>query len=99
MLKQDLALKDLKWLICHKTQPNQTQPMFDHFFFLILEVFLIIIISLKFIFYLKCFLLKWCNFFRYLTCGKKDFIIWIKLKSDIFEWTLLSVSVLGVEGF
>ena len=24
MYKQDLALNDLQWLICHKTQPNQT---------------------------------------------------------------------------
>ena len=24
MLKQDLALNNLEWLICHKTKPNQT---------------------------------------------------------------------------
>ena len=24
MYKQDLALNNLHWLICHKTQPNQT---------------------------------------------------------------------------
>ena len=23
----DLALNDLEWLICHKTKPNQTQPI------------------------------------------------------------------------
>ena len=23
MYKKDLALKDLKWLMCHKTRPNQ----------------------------------------------------------------------------
>ena len=23
MYKKDLALNDLQWLICHKTQPNQ----------------------------------------------------------------------------
>ena len=24
MYKEDLALNNLQWLICHKTQPNQT---------------------------------------------------------------------------
>ena len=26
MYKQDLSLNNLQWLICHKTQPNQTKP-------------------------------------------------------------------------
>ena len=26
MYKQDLALDNLQWLICHKTKPNQTKP-------------------------------------------------------------------------
>ena len=26
MYKEDLALNDLQWLICHKTQPNPTKP-------------------------------------------------------------------------
>ena len=26
MYKEDLALNNLKWLICHKIQPNQTKP-------------------------------------------------------------------------
>ena len=26
MYKEDLALNNLKWLICHKTQPNQAKP-------------------------------------------------------------------------
>ena len=26
MYKEDLALINLQWLICHKTQPNQTKP-------------------------------------------------------------------------
>ena len=26
MDKMDLALNNLQWLICHKTQPNQTKP-------------------------------------------------------------------------
>ena len=30
MYKQDLALNNLQWLICHKTQPNQTKP--NHLF-------------------------------------------------------------------
>ena len=25
MYSEDLALNNLQWLICHKTQPNQTQ--------------------------------------------------------------------------
>ena len=25
MYKEDLALNNLQWLICHKTQPNQTK--------------------------------------------------------------------------
>ena len=25
MYKKDLALNNLQWLICHKTQPNQTK--------------------------------------------------------------------------
>ena len=25
MYKEDLALNNLQWLICHKTQPNQTE--------------------------------------------------------------------------
>ena len=25
MYKEDLALNDLQWLICHKTKPNQTK--------------------------------------------------------------------------
>ena len=25
MSKQDLALNNLQWLICHKTKPNQTE--------------------------------------------------------------------------
>ena len=28
MYKQDLALNNLQWLICHKTQPNQTKLMY-----------------------------------------------------------------------
>ena len=27
MYKQDLALNNLQWLICHKTQPNQTKSI------------------------------------------------------------------------
>ena len=27
MYKEDLALNNLQWLICHKTQPNQTNPL------------------------------------------------------------------------
>ena len=30
MYKEDMALNKLKWLICHKTQPNQTKP--NHIF-------------------------------------------------------------------
>ena len=30
MYKKDLALKNLEWLICHKTQPEQTDLTF-HF--------------------------------------------------------------------
>ena len=26
MYKEDLTLNNLQWLICHKTQPNQTKP-------------------------------------------------------------------------
>ena len=26
MYRDDLALNNLKWLICHKTKPNQTNP-------------------------------------------------------------------------
>ena len=26
MYKQDLALNNVQWLICHKTQPNHTKP-------------------------------------------------------------------------
>ena len=26
MYKEDLALNNLHWLICHKTKPNQTKP-------------------------------------------------------------------------
>ena len=26
MYKEDLALNNLQWLICHKTKPNQTKP-------------------------------------------------------------------------
>ena len=26
MYKEDLAINNLKWLICHKTKPNQTKP-------------------------------------------------------------------------
>ena len=26
MLKQDLALDNQQWLMCHKTKPNQTKP-------------------------------------------------------------------------
>ena len=26
MYKEDLALNNVKWLICHKTRPNQTKP-------------------------------------------------------------------------
>ena len=28
MYKQDLALYNLQWFICHKTKPNQTQPTY-----------------------------------------------------------------------
>ena len=27
MYKEDLALNNLQWLICHKTKPNQTKPV------------------------------------------------------------------------
>ena len=27
MYKEDLALHNLQWLICHKTTPNQTKPI------------------------------------------------------------------------
>ena len=26
MYKEDLALNNLQWLICHKTKPNQIKP-------------------------------------------------------------------------
>ena len=26
MYKEDLALNNLQWLVCHKTKPNQTKP-------------------------------------------------------------------------
>ena len=26
MYKENLALNNLQWLICHKTKPNQTKP-------------------------------------------------------------------------
>ncbi len=29
MHKEDLALSNLQWLICHKTKTNQTKPNFD----------------------------------------------------------------------
>ena len=28
MYKEDLVLNKLQWLICHKTQPKQTRPIF-----------------------------------------------------------------------
>ena len=28
MYKENLALTNLQWLICHKTQPNQTKTQF-----------------------------------------------------------------------
>ena len=28
MYKQDLVLNNLQWLVCHKTQPNQTKPTY-----------------------------------------------------------------------
>ena len=28
----DLALNNLQWLICHKTQPNQTELYYKHLF-------------------------------------------------------------------
>ena len=28
MNKNDLALNNLQWLICHKTKPNQTKPIY-----------------------------------------------------------------------
>ena len=28
MYEKDLALNNLQWLICHKTKPNQTKPLF-----------------------------------------------------------------------
>ena len=32
MYKEDLALNNLQWLICHKTKPNQTKSyMFNIF--------------------------------------------------------------------
>ena len=27
MYKEDLALNNLQWLICHKTQPKQAKPI------------------------------------------------------------------------
>ena len=26
MYKEDMALNNLQWLVCHKTKPNQTKP-------------------------------------------------------------------------
>ena len=31
MYKEDLALNNLQWLICHKTQPNQTISTLPYF--------------------------------------------------------------------
>ena len=28
MYKEDLALNNLQWLICHKTQPSSIQPVY-----------------------------------------------------------------------
>ena len=28
MYKQDLALNNVQWLMCHKIQPDQTNPIF-----------------------------------------------------------------------
>ena len=32
MYKEDLALNNLQWLICHKTQPNQIMYIFIHMY-------------------------------------------------------------------
>ena len=38
MYKQDLALSDIQWLICHKAQrANQLQLLLQHFFFFLHE--------------------------------------------------------------
>ena len=34
LYKQDLPLNSLKWLICHKTEPNQTKPLPNIVYFL-----------------------------------------------------------------
>ena len=31
MYKQDLALNNLQWLICHQTKPNQTKFIIQRF--------------------------------------------------------------------
>ena len=32
MYKEDLALNNLPWLICHKTQPNQTKLLYGRLY-------------------------------------------------------------------
>ena len=34
MYKKNLTLNNLQWLVCHKTQPNQTKPNLFSFVFL-----------------------------------------------------------------
>ena len=36
MYKEDLALNNLQWLICHKTKPNKTN---DYYYYLLIESF------------------------------------------------------------
>ena len=52
MYKEDLALNNLQWLICHKTQPNQTEstPVFLFLFYLYIYIYIYIthiIINIK----------------------------------------------------
>ena len=76
MYKQDLALNNLQWLICHKTKPNQTKP----FIFLSMTFVLDILRSLIFnsekfyVYFQASYNLGYCSLF------------WVKLE------TMLSMS-------
>ena len=54
MYKQDLALNNLQWLICHKTQPNQIKPNINLLCFYFPHYLTALVVVLKYADYTPC---------------------------------------------
>ena len=82
MYKEGLALKNVQWLMCYKTKPNQIYIWFEFRVFLLLDIFhiyiyiyiYIYIIFFIFIFFIYVYIFLYIYIYIYITGGFISFL-------------------------